>query len=177
MNTKEIITTAAFELFEEKPFNDITVQMILDKAHVSRSTFYQYFSDKHALMHLYYRAFMDQNIMANFDGHNWESVLERLLAFVEEKNDYFRNVSETEGQNSFWEFLWQYSFDFYKGIKLRNEKREELTELERMTIIAGVGGSIAVLKQLIEGDVDLERQEVAKLLCTMLPQSYQEYLD
>ena len=46
-----------------------------------------------------------------------------------------------------------------------------------MTIIAGVGGSIAVLKRFIEGDVGLERQELAKLFCSMLPDSYQEYID
>ena len=46
-----------------------------------------------------------------------------------------------------------------------------------MTIIAGVGGSIAVMKQLIEGEVDLGQQEVAKLFCSMIPDSYQEYVD
>ena len=49
--------------------------------------------------------------------------------------------------------------------------------MEKMTITAGVGGSIAVLKRFIEGEVNPERREIAKLLCTMLPESYQEYVD
>ena len=38
MNTKKIITDAAFSLFREFPFDAITVQMILNKAEVSRKT-------------------------------------------------------------------------------------------------------------------------------------------
>ncbi len=62
MNTKKIITDAAFSLFREFPFDVITVQMILNKAEVSRKTFYKYFEDKYELMELYYRRTMDQYI-------------------------------------------------------------------------------------------------------------------
>ena len=45
-----------------------------------------------------------------------------------------------------------------------------------MTIIGGLGGSIAIMKLVIEGTVGLERQEIAKLFCSLIPNSYQEYL-
>ena len=41
MNTEEIIKDAAFKLFEEGRFENITVQDILDEAHVGRTTFYK----------------------------------------------------------------------------------------------------------------------------------------
>lgn len=129
MNYSFFGNTVPVIFFTETVRSSVSEKLLYPKApsaYVSRGTFYKYFSDKHELMHLYYQTFMDQNIMANYDGHNWESVLEILVAFVEDKKDYFRNVNKTEGQDSFWDFLWQYSFDFYKSIKLRNEKREEL---------------------------------------------------
>ena len=109
--------------------------------------------------------------MYSHDSQGFDNVHNTIVL-----NHTFRNVNKTEGQDSFWDFLWQYSFDFYKSIKLRNEKREELTELERMTIIGGLGGSIAIMKLVIEGTVGLERQEIAKLFCSLIPNSYQEYL-
>ncbi|MBR4655671.1 MAG: TetR family transcriptional regulator [Oscillospiraceae bacterium] len=40
MNTKSIIKQAAFDLFSQKRFRDITVQDILDRAKCSRYTLY-----------------------------------------------------------------------------------------------------------------------------------------
>ena len=176
MNTKKIITDAAFRLFEEIPFEDITVQKILDSAQVSRRTFYKYFEDKYDLMHMYYYDIVDKYIDENFDGHNWASITEKILLFISSHKEYFNNVKNVQGQNSFWDYLSQYGFSFYEKVKLTNEHRSELTEWERLTIIAGCEGSIAILKRYIEGNISMDYREIAKLICSLLPESYHNYL-
>ncbi len=47
---REALGAAVIELVQHRPFEDITVQEILDLAHVSRSTFYTHFADKHDLL-------------------------------------------------------------------------------------------------------------------------------
>jgi AcrR family transcriptional regulator len=47
--TRETLGDALVNLMHEKPFEEITVQHILDRAGVSRSTFYTHFSDKNDL--------------------------------------------------------------------------------------------------------------------------------
>lgn len=57
IRTKKAITNAFISLLEEKPFEKITVQDILDKTPVTRATFYSYFSDKYEIvekMHEYF---------------------------------------------------------------------------------------------------------------------------
>jgi AcrR family transcriptional regulator len=44
--TRDALGDALVELMHQKPFADITVQHVLDRAGVSRSTFYTHFSDK-----------------------------------------------------------------------------------------------------------------------------------
>lgn len=44
--TKERLGDAMFELVRELPFTEITVQAVLDRAGVSRSTFYVHYKDK-----------------------------------------------------------------------------------------------------------------------------------
>ncbi|MBZ5722565.1 MAG: TetR/AcrR family transcriptional regulator [Acidobacteriia bacterium] len=44
--TRDALGDALVDLMHEKPFTDITVQQVLDRAGVSRSTFYTHFSDK-----------------------------------------------------------------------------------------------------------------------------------
>jgi AcrR family transcriptional regulator len=43
--TRDALGDALIALMQEKPFDTITVQDVLDRAHVSRSTFYSHYSD------------------------------------------------------------------------------------------------------------------------------------
>jgi AcrR family transcriptional regulator len=47
--TRDRLGNAMWALFQEKPFDAITVQELLDRAGVARSTFYTYFRDKNDL--------------------------------------------------------------------------------------------------------------------------------
>jgi len=48
--TRDALGDALVALMQEKPFEMITVQDVLDRAHVSRSTFYSHYSDKDDLL-------------------------------------------------------------------------------------------------------------------------------
>jgi AcrR family transcriptional regulator len=49
LRTRDVLGDALVKLMHERPFEEITVQHILDGAGVSRSTFYTHFSDKNDL--------------------------------------------------------------------------------------------------------------------------------
>ena len=48
-NTRETLGDALVELMHEKPFEEITVQQVLDRATIARSTFYTHYRDKNDL--------------------------------------------------------------------------------------------------------------------------------
>jgi AcrR family transcriptional regulator len=48
--TRDALGDALIALMQEKPFDTITVQDVLDRAKVGRSTFYSHFSDKNDLL-------------------------------------------------------------------------------------------------------------------------------
>src|SRR5919112_2023535 len=48
--TRDALGDALIALMQEKPFETITVQDVLDRAHVSRSTFYSHYTDKDDLL-------------------------------------------------------------------------------------------------------------------------------
>src|SRR5215470_20414517 len=48
--TRDALGDALVELMQEKPFDTITVQDVLDRAQVGRSTFYSHYSDKDDLL-------------------------------------------------------------------------------------------------------------------------------
>jgi AcrR family transcriptional regulator len=48
--TRQLLHQAVLDLLNEKPFRNITVQDIADRATVNRATFYAHYEDKYALM-------------------------------------------------------------------------------------------------------------------------------
>ena len=48
--TRDALGDALVTLIQEQPFRSITVQQVLDRAHVSRSTFYSHFTGTHDLL-------------------------------------------------------------------------------------------------------------------------------
>ena len=48
--TRDALGDALVDLMQEKPFDSITVQDVLDRAQVGRSTFYSHYSDKNDLL-------------------------------------------------------------------------------------------------------------------------------
>lgn len=50
LNTRNELGDALIELMRETPFEEITVQEVLDRAGVSRATFYTHYSDKNDLL-------------------------------------------------------------------------------------------------------------------------------
>ena len=57
--TKRQLGKALIELIQEKRFDDITVQNVIDRADVGRSTFYSHFRDKEDLFQQNWEAFLD----------------------------------------------------------------------------------------------------------------------
>jgi AcrR family transcriptional regulator len=90
--TREALGDALVALMQEKPFDSITVQDLLDRANVGRSTFYSHFSDKEDLQISDADEFYESLSMA-LSAHGDKS--ERVFPAKE----FFAHVAEA------WEFV------------------------------------------------------------------------
>lgn len=70
LNIKSIITDAFLDLCEKKSVNKITIQDILNRAEVSRGTFYNHFEDKYDLIRYCY----DTKVLPQWDYKNDEDM-------------------------------------------------------------------------------------------------------
>ena len=88
------IIEALFLLMKNKPFNEITITEIADKAGVSRLTYYRNFSSKEDIILKYYDIMFEEFLLM-FDNINKEEIdLKRLIIMsferFEEKQDQVR---------------------------------------------------------------------------------------
>jgi AcrR family transcriptional regulator len=86
--TKRQLSHALVELIQEKRFDDITVQNVIDRADVGRSTFYTHFRDKEDLLQQDWEKFLDL-FAEHFD---WDKAGEGSFVPVAHLFDHLREA-------------------------------------------------------------------------------------
>lgn len=97
--TRELLRSALLALILEKGYYRITVQDILDRADVGRSTFYAHYRDKDDLL---LSGFEDVHAALNAEREAAETGNTRKAEFLEPLLAVFKHV---EGHRRFWEAL------------------------------------------------------------------------
>ena len=93
--TRKLLHKALMSLILEKKYESITVQEILDRADVGRSTFYMHFRDKDELLFSgfqYLQSFLEsaQTTTTTLPGKSYERIVGFSLAMFEHANEYRR---------------------------------------------------------------------------------------
>ena len=114
--TRDALGDALIALMQEKPFDTITVQNVLDRAHVSRSTFYSHYSDKDDLLMSDAEEFFEAISMA-LSAHGDKS--DRVFPVKE----FFAHLSDVQ--------------PFYKAL-VKSGKFQENMELARGHFARGI---------------------------------------
>ena len=99
-STKAVIEKAFTELLQEKDINRITVTDIINKAHIHKSTFYEYFKNKNDLVMdvvnsflngLYGSFFLDLGNDSLEDRRKYEAIFQYYKDNQQFFNSYFNN--------------------------------------------------------------------------------------
>ena len=102
--TDRDITNAVLKIMEEKNFEKITVQDILDEALINRSTFYQHFPDKYAVLERLQRKFitgMTQRIDKITVSGEWDmgQINEVIFEYLLQNRKQMRQILEVRSKN------------------------------------------------------------------------------
>lgn len=86
VKTRQNIENSLLELLDTKEFKDITIQDILDKALINRSTFYRHYKDKYDLIEQIAAKYIDH--AREYLNHRFHSENVELLSVVRAIYDY-----------------------------------------------------------------------------------------
>lgn len=177
VDTKNIIADTMFRLLKKNPFEDITVQLILDECKVSRSTFYRHFRDKYDLMNWCYLSYVDQVVLKYKKGSDWFPCLYLIYEFLNDNYKYFRNAFDVQGDNSFWKTLYDHIIYLYGSvIYMKKTNSKSLTAKERV-FLEGYANSVC---HCVKNWLNRENREsplvMAKWMYELIPNIFQEYV-
>ena len=93
--TRQALVTAMFSLLETTAFSKITVRDLCTEALVSRSTFYDHFQDKYALLH-FCLEIMSDRLFAEYENVSFTVRIKKILQSFQENNKVLKNIIGTE---------------------------------------------------------------------------------
>lgn len=168
------IIRAFTELIEESEFQKISVEMIMEKAQVSRSTFYRHFKDKYDVMNAGYKRVFDHYASPE-QSRDYRELCYNMFSFVRERRRMVRRALETQGYNSFSNFVSSYAYDTAEKITRQNRGGEGFTPAEELQVDVFCNGICAVFRNMVSRGYALDAAAAADALFEMMPESLKHY--
>jgi AcrR family transcriptional regulator len=126
--TCERLGSALVALIQERPIDDVTVQDVLDRASVGRSTFYLHYRDKDDLLLSQLEKFLETMSTAlslrKEESHRVVPVAE-LFAHIGSQKKLYRALADSDRLNDFFDLAQGY---FARGIAQRLIESNRLSE-------------------------------------------------
>jgi len=172
--TATAIIHAFNRLIEDCDFQKISVDMIMQEAQVSRSTFYRYFKDKYDVMNANYKHILDYYI-APEHSKNYRDLCYHLFSYAQKHLKIFRRAFNSTGLNSLGNFIYEYSYQTALNITQANRGGAGFTPAEELQVDVFCTGIYAVYRNIVYQRYQLSASDAADALYEMMPESLKYY--
>src|SRR5229473_7140633 len=157
--THERLGSALVALIQEKPIDNVTVQEVLDRASVGRSTFYLHFRDKNDLLLSQLEKFLEMMSTAlsirKEESRRVVPVAE-LFAHIGTQKKVYRALADSGRLNDFFDLAQGY---FARGIEQRLTESRRLSKLPQRELGARASALAGSLLSLLRWWLDRGAKE------------------
>jgi AcrR family transcriptional regulator len=157
--TQHRLGNALVALILEKPFDDITVQDVLDRAHVGRSTFYLHFRGKEDLLLSQLEQFLEtmSTVLSVRKEQSSRVVpVAEMFAHIGSQNKLYRALADAHRLHDFFDLAQGY---FARGIERRLVESKHLANLPQREVAARASALAGSLLSLLRWWLDRGEKE------------------
>jgi AcrR family transcriptional regulator len=150
------------QLIQEKPMDDVTVQEVLDRASVGRSTFYFHFRDKNDLLLSQFEKFlkmMSTALSVRKEESRRVVPVAELFAHIGSQRKVYRALADSGRLNDFFDLAQGY---FSRGIEQRLRESKRLPKLPQRELAARGSALAGSLLSLLRWWLDRGAKEPAR---------------
>ncbi|UHA72469.1 TetR/AcrR family transcriptional regulator [Paenibacillus sp. 481] len=181
IRSRNMIRRALVELMLEKEFQKITIKDIVDRADVSRGTFYAHFSDVHAVIEQIEIEIMEKMIEF-LDEFKHTDLIQNVMPFLVKVShflgqdiEFYRMLIKIDHACT---FLTKVKVVFIKSLLSYERKMD--TEQEREAFLLHVNffasGLVAMYQDWFEGKIDGSLDDLAASVSRIMAQGFQPFL-
>ncbi len=157
--TRDQLGYALIELIQEKPINDVTVQDVLDRAQVGRSTFYLHYRDKDDLLVSQLEMFLEHmsTVLSKQKEKSYRvAPVAEMFAHIGNQNKLYRVLSDSGHLKEFFELA---EGCFARGIEQRLKESGRLAKVPQRELAARASALSGSLLSLLRWWLDRGEKE------------------
>ena len=162
--TRMLLGDAFLRLIMEKPIEDITVQEVLDRARVGRSTFYLHFRDKNDLLLSQLERFLEHMstvLIANKEKSLRVAPVTEMFDHLEQQRKLYGILRDAGRLTDFFDLAQDY---FARGIEQRLIDSGRLSKLSKPELAARANALAGSLLSLLRWWMDrIEKEPATKM--------------
>ncbi len=167
--TKNYILDSFNSLLMDYPLEKITVEMIIKKCGIAKSTFYRWFLDKYDVMNYNYKKLVD-DLFATSNCHNWKDVYRHLVVRSRINAKRIANAYSYLGTNCYSSFLYDYSYSTVVE-KATLFRGENLSKSELLQLSLFCYGVVWITYDWVLGKLQMTDEQLTDELFNAMPNS------
>lgn len=166
--TKRVIFFALRDLVAERGFGSVSASDIIERAGVSRSTFYRCFSDKFDVANWAYKRYKNIRLQDKDQYYSFETGLRAQLAHLSENREFFAAVLRYRGQNSLSDFMVETNEEYM--VQCWQIAHGKAPDFEAASVIAfSAAGLSYLLKRWVFNGCVEDPNAVVAAVCDCIP--------
>jgi AcrR family transcriptional regulator len=165
--TRDQLGRALIELIVEKPINDVTVQDVLDRSGVVRSTFYLHFRDKGDLLMSQLEMFLEMMstvLSVRKERSQRVAPVAEMFAHIGNQNKLYRVLSDSGHLKEFFDLAEGY---FARGIERRLTESGRMAKVPQRELAARASALAGSLLSLLRWWLDHGEKEAPEAMDAM----------
>ena len=166
---------ALYALMTEHTIDEITVGDILEKSHVSRSSFYRRYRDKYELLTDSYTRLLDHTFLHCMQGASWRQSSIALYRILAEHPLFFKHAIIGRGPDSLYQSICDTVLSCVEARFAEQDK--DLRADWRMFAAAKayICGTMDVTCDWAQADMPYPAEELIDWLCAIMPECLKPY--
>ena len=166
---------ALYALMQTKPIEEISVGDILERAHVSRSSFYRRYQDKYELLTKSYERLMDHTFLRCMQDMTWKESSTALFDILGEHPCFFRHAISGRGPDSLYQFI----CDVILGCMAERFQAQGIDLYADWRLLSAakayIYGTMDVTSEWAQADMPYPADELIEWLCEIMPECLRDY--
>lgn len=173
--TKRMIFFALRDLVAERGFASVSASDIIERAGVSRSTFYRCFSDKYDVANWAFKRYKNIRLQDKDQYFSFETGLRAQLAHLSENREFFAAALRYRGQNSLSDSMVETNEEYMTQCWQAAHGEAPAFEAASAIAFSAAGLSYLVKRWVFNGCVD-DPDSVVATACDCIPPAVLETL-
>ena len=173
---REKLARAVKAEMEHAPLDKITVTQIVERAGLTRQTFYRNFQDKYDLVNWHFEQLAQRSFKQMGAGLTLREGLIKKFEFLKGERTFFSQAFRSRDHNSVVAYDYQCILEFYTGILKRKLRVEKLPQDIAFLLEMYCGASIEKTVEWVTTGMERPIPELVDLLLEAMPKRLQELL-